>query len=190
MSYGFYFDMTSCIGCRTCQIACKDKNDLAVGTLFRHVGTFETGEFPAVGFYHHSSTCNHCEQPACFGVCPVGAIAKDPDTGIVTVDGETCTGCGACVEACPYSVPQYVESQKIVRKCDMCSDLLENGGRPACVDACVMRCLAWGDFDELAAKHPDAVTKTALFPDDGTGPHFLIDPKGAALESTFAQKFI
>ena len=70
MALGFYFDMTACIGCKTCQIACKDKNDLPLGTLYRNIESYETGEFPKPGAYHLSVSCNHCEKPACVEMCP------------------------------------------------------------------------------------------------------------------------
>lgn len=188
MSYGFYFDMNTCIGCRTCQVACKDKNDLPVGTLFRQVRTFETGEFPTAKFYHFSSTCNHCEIPACVTACPQGALTKDEETGAVLHDDGVCIGCQMCVEACPYSVPQYIEELGVVHKCDMCYDLIQSGENPTCVDACIMRCLEWGDFDELKAAHGDAVVEIACLPEDQTGPHTIIEPKDAALEADFIQK--
>ena len=67
--YGFYFDQTVCAGCHTCQIACKDKNRLDVGCLFRNVKSYETGEFPNPGIYHMSTTCSHCDNPACVSAC-------------------------------------------------------------------------------------------------------------------------
>ena len=75
----FYFNMANCIGCRTCQIACKDVNDLEVGTLFRHVDSFETGAYPSAVLYHYSSSCNHCEEPACVANCPTGAMYIDEE---------------------------------------------------------------------------------------------------------------
>ena len=70
MGNGFYFDMTACIGCRTCQVACKDKNDLEMGVIFRRLSDFEVGEYPAVQTYHYSGSCNHCEKPECVAACP------------------------------------------------------------------------------------------------------------------------
>ena len=74
--YGFYFDQTVCAGCHTCQIACKDKNRLDVGTLYRKVRTFETGEYPNPGIYHLATTCNHCDNPACVAACPLHPRAR------------------------------------------------------------------------------------------------------------------
>ena len=94
--YGFYFDQTVCAGCHTCQIACKDKNRLDVGTLYRKVRTFEVGEYPNPGIYHLATTCNHCDNPACVAACPTKRTVKDEETGLVCHDanikclGEMC----------------------------------------------------------------------------------------------------
>ena len=77
---GFYFNQQMCIGCRTCQVACKDKNDLEVGYLFRRVESFEVGEFPAPAIFHYSGACNHCHTPACVEVCPAGATSSTRKT--------------------------------------------------------------------------------------------------------------
>ena len=189
MSYGYYFDMTNCIGCRACQIACKDKNDLSVGLFFRRVESYETGEFPKPGFYHLSRTCNHCESPV--ANCPTGAMGKDPETGMVLHDDEACIGCQTCVNACPYEIPQYIEEANVVHKCDMCQDLVENGERPACIDACPMRCLEWGDFEELRSKHKDAVGNVdVLPPEEQTTPCSLVKAKLEAVGQSFERKYI
>ena len=99
---GFYFNQQMCIGCRTCQVACKDKNDLEVGYLFRRVESFEVGEFPAPATFHYSGACNHCHTPACVEVCPAGATYINEEDGTVQHDDEACIGCGYCVKACPY----------------------------------------------------------------------------------------
>ena len=98
---GFYFNQQICIGCRTCQVACKDKNDLEVGYLFRRVESFEVGEFPAPATFHYSGACNHCHTPACVEVCPAGATYINEEDGTVQHDDEACIGCGYCVKACP-----------------------------------------------------------------------------------------
>ena len=90
MSIGFYFDMSRCTGCRACQIACKDKNRLEVGTIYRNAHTFSVGSFPEVKCYSYSASCNHCESPACMAACPTGAIDKRED-GAVIPAGEKVT---------------------------------------------------------------------------------------------------
>ena len=184
----FYFDMTACIGCRTCQIACKDKNGLEVGTTFRHVDSYESGDYPLPTLYHYSSSCNHCANPACVAACPTGAMYIDAD-GTVQHDDALCIGCQTCGAACPYSVPQYVADLEVVHKCDMCRELTDNGEQPACVAACQTRCLQWGDYDELLAAHPDAVADIAILPDSSTtDPSVLITPKAFAVHDAGVKK--
>lgn len=187
---GFYFNQNACIGCRTCQIACKDKNDLPVGTVYRRVHSFEAGSFPVPAVYHYSATCNHCEHPACVAGCPTGAMHVSED-GTVQHDDERCIGCRYCVWNCPYDVLQYHPESGIVGKCDACADLRAAGGDPACVDACVMRCLEFGPLDTLLAEHAgeDLTDKLVILPDPTkTNPSILIDPRPAALAGDFAEK--
>lgn len=185
---GFYFDQQACIGCRTCQIACKDKNDLKVGMLFREVKSFETGTFPEARTYHVSATCNNCANPACVAVCPVGAMYIDEEDGTTQHDDDLCIGCQMCVNSCPYGVPKFDEELSISRKCDSCIELRANGEQPACVASCVMRALEFGPLDELVAAHPDAVDQIAVMPDASeTGPSVRILVRAAALEGTYRQ---
>ena len=180
---GFYFNQENCIGCRACQQACKDKNDLEVGILFRRVKTFETGKFPHPNVFHYAGTCNHCENPMCVKGCPTGAmyIAED---GTVQHDDDKCIGCTYCVWNCPYKVPQYIKKLGKVHKCDFCKDLREKGENPACVDACNMRVLEWGDLDELKKRHPHATKDLPILPPSSmTNPSTIIEARECALES-------
>lgn len=190
--YGFYLDVTRCAGCHACQIACKDKNRLNVGTFFRRVRSFETGEFPHPGVWHLSESCHHCDHPACAAACPVGRIVKDGETGLVVFDAEVkCLGerCQRCVRACPYGHPVYIPASGEVGKCGGCLDSLREGRSPACVESCMMRALKFGPVDELREKYgADAVTALPCFPDGGTGSNFLIRPSSAARESVFEEK--
>ena len=180
MALGFYFDMTSCIGCKACQMSCKDKNDLDLGTLYRNVKGYEVGSFPMPGLFYLSNTCNHCENPACVAICPTGAMYKTED-GVVLHDDDMCIGCQACANACPYMVPKYNAEKNIVNKCDSCAGIRANGGQPQCVASCVMRALEFGDMDELKAKHPDAVSiaELPIMPADAaaTGPNTIVSAK-------------
>lgn len=184
MAFGFYFDMTRCVGCRACQVACKDKNNLEIGTILRTAKTYEVGEFPKVNMYSFASTCNHCENPGCVAACPVGAMYKAED-GTVLHDAAMCVGCQACVKACPYAAPQYVASLKKVTKCDACAAQRAKGENPVCVDACPSRALDFGDVEELKAKYGgDLVKDIAILPDSSiTGSNTLIKAKACALEA-------
>ena len=127
MTVGFYFDMTRCIGCRACQVVCKDKNRLDVGTLYREVHTYSVGEFPGVQAYSYSFGCNHCEDPICLKNCPTGAIYKAED-GTVIQDQSKCIGCRMCVMSCPYGQPKFIEELDVSGKCDGCYGLRQAGG--------------------------------------------------------------
>lgn len=177
---GFYFDMNKCSGCRACQVACKDRNDLAVGMLFRHVRTCEAGEYPDARMLHHSSTCNHCANPACVANCPTGAMQK-LDDGTVVNDPDVCIGCGTCAASCPYEVPAIDDVEKISRKCDSCKALRDTGGKPVCVEACLMRCIDFGELDDLKAKYGDDLVQNQTFlpSADETSPSMLIRPRAS-----------
>ena len=188
MALGFYFDMTRCVGCRACQIACKDKNRLDVGVILRKAKTYEVGEFPTCKTYSYSFSCNHCETPACMTACPTGAIYKAED-GTVILDQALCDGCGACVQFCPYGHPQMNEEVGIAWKCDACAYLRAKGMNPACVDACPSRALDFGDLDELRAKYgEDLVSDIAILPDSSmTGANILIKAKEIAFDENFTE---
>lgn len=179
---GFFIDQSKCWGCRTCQIACKDKNDLPIGTLFRNVSSYEVGQYPDAKMFHYPRTCNHCINPACVENCPTGAMYVDEADGTVQHDDEMCIGCGTCVNACPYEVPVLLADEAIAKKCDGCKQLRDNGEEPACVASCIMRALEFGDFDELQAKHPNAVRDISVLPESSvTEPCTLIVPSEAAV---------
>ena len=179
---GFYFNQVMCTGCRTCQVACKDKNDTPIGILFRNVSDYEVGTYPDVQVFHYAATCNHCGEPACLKVCPTQAIYITEEDGTVIFDSNLCNGCKACLDACPYGVPQYYPEQNIVRKCDACAQLRAAGELPACVGACTMRALEFDDVDVLKEKYPDAVKQISILPDPAlTTPSTLISPRAGAL---------
>lgn len=186
MALGFYFNQTECTGCRTCQIACKDRNNNEVGVNFRKVSTYETGKFPTPGLYHYTRSCNHCENPACVEGCPVGAMQKAED-GTVFVDQSLCVGCQACAENCPYGAPQFLSNRGVMGKCDGCKSIRENGGNPACVDACPMRCLSFGEMDKIG--DGDTVNELPILPSASkTNPNLKIKPRKAALEKDYVEQ--
>lgn len=185
---GFYFNGDYCVGCRACQIACKEKNGLQIGIFFRRVRDYETGMFPKPGYYHHSSTCNHCIKPACVATCPSGAMYI-AENETVQHDPEICIGCKNCVNACPYDIPQYLEEREIVVKCNMCVDLTVKGDNPVCVDTCPQFALEWGELKGLIANHTDAVADLPILPDSSkTQPSTIITPRACAQGSDFRLK--
>lgn len=147
---GFVHHNTDCIGCRACEIACKDKNGLPPGPRFRRVQYIEGGTYPAVHAYKVNMSCNHCAEPACLPTCPTGAIFKRQKDGIVDIDSTLCIGCRKCEAACPFGAPQFIPEQNIVGKCNLCVDEIDAGRLPYCVMACMMRVLDVGPIDKIS----------------------------------------
>ncbi len=159
--YRFHFDMTKCIGCRSCEVACNEQNGNPADLHWRRIGEIEGGVYPDTQRHYLSMGCNHCLDPDCLRGCPVNAYTKDPHTGIVLHSAEACIGCQYCVWNCPYSVPQFNPERGVVGKCDMCHGRLSDGLEPACVTACpdgaisieIMNVDAWR-VDYSAAESP------------------------------------
>jgi anaerobic dimethyl sulfoxide reductase subunit B (iron-sulfur subunit) len=160
MQYGIYVDQNRCMGCFACVVACKDWHDVPAGPAsWIRVKTIEKGRYPNLFVAFLPVTCNQCAEPACVSVCPVEALAKRPEDGIVTVDRESCLGrddCGLCLQACPYQAPQFgAEDNARMQKCDFCLERLAEGKKPVCVVSCPMQALDIGPLEELRAAHGD-----------------------------------
>ncbi len=134
--YRFHFDMTKCIGCKCCVVACNEQNGNPADILWRRVGEIEGGVYPDTLRHYLSMGCNHCLEPTCMTGCPVDAYSKDPVTGIVRHNADACIGCQYCTWNCSYGVPQYNPERGVVGKCDMCYGRLTQGQQPACAFAC------------------------------------------------------
>jgi len=148
----FYFDQRYCTACKSCQIACKDLHDLPVGVNWRRVTTYERGQYPHPKVFHLTQSCHHCGRPTCADACPLGAIQKRAEDGIVVLNSALCTGCRLCEAACPYGALQYDATSGAMGKCDFCLDLLARGEKPACVSACTLRVLEYGWLDEMGGE--------------------------------------
>ena len=185
----FYFDSDACSGCKTCQIACKDKNNLDIGVNWRKVYEITGGSWEKDGdawrsnviAYNISMACNHCEDPVCLNSCPAKAITK-AENGVVKIDQEKCMGCKYCSWTCPYSALQYDSINGVMTKCDMCEEYIMEGRKPSCVDACPTRALDFGEYDELVQKYGEVSHLHPLPDQDITRPSILINPHKNALK--------
>jgi len=181
--YAFSFDSSGCSGCKACQVACKDKNGLEVGDLWRRVYEVSGGDWikagtawtPNVFTYNVSMSCNHCKDPICAEVCPTNAMHKR-DNGVVLIDEDKCVGCGYCAWACPYDAPKYDENKGKMTKCDFCYDDIDAGRSPACVASCPLRVLEFGELEELEAKHGNLHAVYPLPEESLTRPALVISP--------------
>ncbi len=162
--YGFHFDMSKCIGCKCCEVACAEQNNNPSDVSWRRVGEIEGGVYPHTQRLHLSMGCNHCLDPSCMTGCPTRAYTKDSHTGIVLHDADACIGCEYCIWNCPYSVPTFNDERGVVGKCDMCHGRLTEGDAPACVSACPSEALAIEivDVAEWQRKYGDEANAPGL----------------------------
>lgn len=156
--YGFYFDQTRCIGCFTCVIACKDWHDIPAGPAsWLRIKTTEKGQYPDLFVSFLWQACYQCEIPSCLPACPVDAITKRKEDGIVIVNRDACLGkdsCGSCLEACDYDAPQFgAENNPKMQKCDLCLQRWVESKKPVCVAACPALALDAGPIDKLRKKY-------------------------------------
>jgi formate dehydrogenase iron-sulfur subunit len=184
---GFFTDTSVCIGCKACEVACKEWNlvpgrssrpaEVALtghsydntGKLgadtWRHVTFLErrvTPERPAgapeIRWLMSSDVCKHCSEAACLEVCPTGALFRT-EFGTVVVQEDICNGCGYCVPACPFGVIDQRHDDGRAWKCTLCYDRLRDGMRPACAQACPTESIRFGPLDELRAEAGDRVSE-------------------------------
>jgi formate dehydrogenase iron-sulfur subunit len=183
---GFFTDTSLCIGCKACEVACKEWNGVpddgfdfsgtsydntgALGAdTWRHV-TFTEKLVPAPGgggggggggdevrWLMSSDVCKHCTHAACLDVCPTGALFRT-EHGTVVVQDDVCNGCGYCVPACPFGVIDQRRGDGRVWKCTLCYDRIGAGMTPACAQACPTESIKFGRLDQLRASADGRVT--------------------------------
>ncbi|WP_449314670.1 4Fe-4S dicluster domain-containing protein [Rubneribacter sp.] len=200
MHYGMVIDLDRCIGCQTCAMACRLANNLPNGTWWNRVLTdggahMDTPRLEDGGYVmeYIPVACQHCDNPACAKVCPVGATYKDPETGVVRQDYDKCIGCRMCVAACPYTgvrsfnweEPKYAAAlpvgdadvpahqKHVVEKCTFCYQRITRGEDPACMVLCPGRARHWGDLDDPESEVSQLIRKREvkqLLPEKGTEP--------------------
>jgi len=170
-------DTDRCIGCKSCEAACKQEHGLGPHEYRNKVLWLETPGLPRIDFL--TVTCQHCERPACLRACPVNpkAIRKDPETGVVSVDESRCTGCGECVTACPYGAMGFDPVDQHAVKCDLCADRRSRDLAPACASVCPAHAIGFGERDDLLA------TAAAEGREPVDHDHFLMGPATVYLPS-------
>jgi formate dehydrogenase iron-sulfur subunit len=167
---GFYTDTTVCIGCKACEVACKEWNQLPAtgggkhemsgdsydntrrldGEHWRHVKFVEQfSEDRTDGrWLMMSDVCKHCVEAPCLEICPTGAIIRT-EFDTVVIQSDTCNGCRACIAACPFGVIGINDVSNVAQKCTLCYDRLQAGMEPACSQACPTDSIRFGTIREL-----------------------------------------
>jgi formate dehydrogenase iron-sulfur subunit len=167
---GFYTDTTVCIGCKACEVACKEWNQLPAtnggvrelsgdsydntqrldGIHWRHVKFIEqfSADRVAGRWLMMSDVCKHCAQAGCLEVCPTGAIIRTEFDSVV-IQSDVCNGCRDCIAACPFGVIDLNPVSNTAQKCTLCYDRLQAGMQPACSQACPTKSIQFGPIRDL-----------------------------------------
>ncbi len=204
---GFLTDSTLCIGCKACEVACKEWNGLsedglnwtgnsydntgAVGhSTWRHVKFVEGEPLPGLGgnagqhfsWEFSSDVCKHCEVAGCLEACPTGAIVRT-EFGGVYVQPDVCNGCGYCVVSCPFGVVQRNEADGRAFKCTFCYDRQKVGLKPACAQACPTESIKFGPLERL---HIDAQERIKELKGRGMHDAQIYNPLDTSVEGIHA----
>jgi formate dehydrogenase iron-sulfur subunit len=185
---GFFTDTSVCIGCKACEVACKEWNhvpddhqgltgfsyDNTIGlgaNTWRHVAFIEQRrpvevDREGVRWLMASDVCKHCTHAACLDVCPTGSLFRT-EFGTVVVQEDVCNGCGYCVPACPYGVIDKREEDGRVWKCTLCYDRLRDDLEPACAKACPTESIQFGPLEEMRARAGDRLRELQTAGIDG-----------------------
>ena len=164
-----YIDTTTCIGCKACEVACQEWNDLRP-LATQQVGTYQTLPTLDAGYWNlirfnerdfdggivwlmRKDQCMHCDEPGCLAACPAPGAIVQYENGIVDVNPDQCIGCRYCETGCPFDVPRFSRTTGKMAKCTLCIDRVSVGLEPACIKSCPTGCLHFGtkaDMLELA----------------------------------------
>jgi len=185
-------DIDLCIGCKACEIACKEWNDLEVeethnfGSYQSHedltASTWDLMRFNEVdlddgglAWLIRKDSCLHCEEPGCLLACPAPGAIVQYENGIVDFDQDKCIGCQYCVSGCPFDIPRFDSKTKKVYKCTMCVERVSNAMEPACVKACPTGSIRFGTKEDMVLYGEEKVGKLK---DRGFDDALLYDPEG------------
>ncbi len=182
---GVLYDLTKCVGCHSCEVACQVNKGLAPGTSLITLLPPDPSAGSDASWVRHRHQCMNCLSPACASVCPVGALEKRPE-GPVIYKPDRCLGCRYCMNACPFGAPAFdwdrnIMEGALIRKCDFCADRLREGKPPVCVEACPSGAVIFGKRDELLAEakariaqHPDRYVDHVYGETEAGGTSFLM----------------
>ncbi len=165
--YAKLVDISRCIGCKGCEVACKEWNELGVEPT-ENFGSFQShrdlsadtwllmrfNEIEVGGdvrWLIKKDACLHCEEPGCLYACPAPGAIVQYENGIVDFNQDHCIGCQLCVSGCPFDIPRFNAETRKVYKCNMCVDRVEAGLEPACVKTCPTNAIAWGTKEDMVA---------------------------------------
>jgi formate dehydrogenase iron-sulfur subunit len=160
-------DISRCIGCKGCEVACKEWNELKIEPT-HNFGSFQSHEDlspdtwllmrfnevevgGALQWFIKKDACLHCEDPACLFACPSPGAIVQYTNGIVDFNQDQCIGCNYCESACPFDIPRFAPDKKVMYKCNMCVDRVESGLEPACVKTCPTQAINWGSKEDMVA---------------------------------------
>jgi len=182
--YGLLIDLERCTGCRTCTVACKVEHGIEVGSGIRvetvggaHPDT-PAGKYPNLTMHYEPIPCMHCAQPPCRAACSGGAIHQRDD-GVVLIDEGKCNGCKECLAACPYGALFYDDDRKVVRKCDLCCERVDEGFEPFCALCCPEGAIYFGDLKDWESAVSRLVSQKGVYtlkPERKTGPSVHYSP--------------
>ncbi|HYX91150.1 MAG TPA: formate dehydrogenase subunit beta [Myxococcaceae bacterium] len=186
-----YIDTSTCIGCKACEVACAEWNDLPpVAT--QQLGSYQTMPTLHANFWNlikfteqplgdslswlmRKDQCMHCADPGCLRACPAPGAIVQYENGIVDVNPDKCIGCKMCEAGCPFDVPRYSERNSKMSKCTLCVDRVQVGLEPACVKACPTGCLHFGTKTDMVALGHQRVEQLKT---NGFAQAALYDPPG------------
>ena len=176
--YGMLIDLSLCIGCNACAVACRLENEPPRGCFNTWIESWDVERSDGyTARVNIPKQCNHCDNPPCVAVCPAKATYKRPEDGIVVIDYNKCIHCQACTKACPYGARKAdPEFKTAPEKCNFCIHRLQEGLLPACVETCIGKARVFGDLNDENSEIYRLVKENkvyALLSDLGTKPNIF-----------------